>query len=105
MSIEYLMLHLCVSMLYALYILRDILPHKKIEHEGQRHVCSKCGKPFKQITQMKVHEDYCGTDKPKPFQCDHCTYNTTQNDCLTSKETNQHKMHTIFSIGFFKTHG
>ncbi len=50
MSIEYLMLHLCVSMLYPLYILRDILPHKKIEHEGQRHVCSKCGKTKKITT-------------------------------------------------------
>ncbi len=77
------MLSLCI--LCKLHF-RKVKAHKKIEHEGLRHVCSKCGKPFKQITQMKVHEDYCGTDKPKPFQCVHCTYNTTVKDNLARKK-------------------
>ncbi len=66
-------------------LFRQVQVHKKIEHEGRRHVCSKCGKSYKQITSMTEHEALCGTSDPRPFKCAQCTYNTTTLATLTCK--------------------
>ncbi len=59
--------------------------HKNIDHEGRRHICSKCGREFKSVSKMKDHESLCGTDSPKPFNCVCCPYSTTQKVRLTGK--------------------